>query len=344
MQITLSVTGIRRLGLAVAIALALIAYLGFSLGLGPPDKAEAIVSGDVNGDGIVNPLDAAIILQFSAGLLSEVPSKATSTPTSTPTPAPTHTPTNTLTSTLTNTPTHTPTDTPTPIPTLTPTSAQLNVSGTWDATYALTCDAVFDQQETELSATVSCGGSVAGTLVGSADKAAGVFSVSGQIGIMTLSIDGLIVDDDSLGGTYSTSNPIQSFPFADTGPFEAVRAEPGSGAGLNGDWVLAIVEILSGGCILDVEQVAVDVTGSLDCESFGIDLEGTLDGNSLTLMGSIPPIIVAADLIVEVTISEDGASADGSWGLTPPGMTGSFTASRQSDSAGSVLPARLWRE
>lgn len=180
-------------------------------------------------------------------------------------------------------------------------------------------------------------------MVGSADKAAGVFSLSGQIGVLTLSIEGLIVDDDLLGGTYSTTTLITTFPFADAGTFQAVRGEPGSGTGLNGEWVMALVDILSGGCTLEMEQVAVDVTGRLDCESFGISLEGGLDGNRLTLMGSIPPIFLAADLLIEVTISEDGDLAEGEWDLSPPGMTGSFTASRQSASAGSFPNARLWR-
>ena len=302
MQIALSVTEITRLGLALAMALALLAFLGFSLDLGAPDKAEAVVSGDVNGDGVVNPVDAALILQFSAGLLPEVPSKATDTPT------------------------YTPTDTPTP--TLTPTPAPLDVSGSWYVDYALTCDAVFDQQAMELSATVDCGGSVGGTLVGSVDMDAGVFSLAGEIGVMTLSIEGLIGDDDSLGGTYFITNPIAAFPFAESGVFEAVRVEPGSGAGLNGQWVMALADILSGGCTMEVQQVTVDLTGSLACQSFAIDLAGTLEGNTLTLMGSIPPIFVAADLVVITTVSEDGATADGGWQLAPPGMTGSFAASR----------------
>lgn len=324
MQVTLSVTGIRRLVLALAMVIALIAFLGFSLDLGSPDRAEAVISGDVNGDGVVNTLDAALILQFSAGLLPEVPSKAPATPTNTPL----------------NTPTHTPTDTPT----LTPTPTPLDVSGTWDVDYALTCDAMFDQQAMELSATVDCGGSVGGTLAGSVDMAAGVFSLAGEIGVTTLSIEGLIVDDDSLGGTYFMTNPIASFPFAESGIFEAVRVEPGSGEGLNGQWVMALADILSGGCTMEVQQVAVDLTGSLACESFAINLQGTLDGNTLTLMGSIPPIFVAADLVVITTVSEDGASAEGGWQLSPPGMTGSFAASRQAGSAGIPPPAKLWRD
>lgn len=308
MQMTRSFAGIRRLGLAFAIALALIAFVGYSLDLRTPDRAEAVVSGDVNGDGSVNALDAALILQFSAGLLSEVPSKAIDTPTNTPTP------------------------TPTPMPTPTPTP--LNVSGTWDVDYALTCDAVFDQQETELSATLDCGGSVGGTLMGSADMAAGVFTLAGQVSVLGLTIEGLIVDDDSLGGTYFATNPIQALPVAETGAFEAVRIDPGSGAGLNGQWVMALVEILSGGCTMEVEHTASDLTARLDCESFGIDLEGTLDGSTLTLMGPLETG-VGTVLLVETTVSEDGASAEGGWEISPPGMTGSFAASRQADSAGS---------
>ena len=117
-----------------------------------------------------------------------------------------------------------------------------------------------------------------------------------------------------------------------SGISEAVRVEPGSGAGLNGQWVMALADISSGGCTMDVEQVAVDLTGSLACQSFEINLEGTLDGNTLTLVGSIPPIFMAADLIVKTTVSEDGASAEGGWQHSPPRMTGSFAVSRQGGS------------
>ena len=45
-------------------------------------------------------------------------------------------------------------------------SAGLDVSGTWDAHYSITCNAAFDQAATELSATVDCGPGAAGTLAG----------------------------------------------------------------------------------------------------------------------------------------------------------------------------------
>lgn len=308
MQITLSVTEIRRLGLALAFALGLIAYMGFSFDLGTPASAETNVSGDVNGDGRVNPVDASLILQFSAGLLSELPSKATNTPT--------------------NTPTHTPTPTNTPTQTNTSTPAPLDVSGTWDADYALTCDAVLDQQATELSAVLDCGGTVGGTLEGSADIAAGTIALSGGIGVLTLSIEGLIVDDDSMGGAYFTTNPILVFPFAETEAFEAVRVGPSSGDQLSGEWVMSLSQILGGGCTLEVEQVVLDLTARLDCQSFGIDLEGTLVGNTLSLMGPLSGLGGGVDLFVETTVSEDGTLAEGSWEITPPGMTGSFAVSR----------------
>lgn len=294
MQITLSVTGFRRLGLAIAFALGLIAFMGVSLDLGTPASAETNVNGDVNGDGSITSVDAALILQFTAGLLSELPSKATNTPT--------------------NTPTHTPTPTP------------LDVSGTWDADYALTCDAVLDQEATELSAVLDCGGTVGGTLEGSADTAAGTIALSGEISVFTLSIEGLIVDDDSMGGAYFLTDPILLFPFAETGAFEAVRVDPSSGDELNGEWLMSFSEILGGGCTLEVEQVVIDLTGRLDCQSFGINLEGTLVGNTLSMMG---PIGVGFDLLIETTVSEDGTLAAGSWEVTPPGMTGSFAASRR---------------
>ncbi|MCH8160877.1 MAG: hypothetical protein IIB88_03170, partial [Chloroflexi bacterium] len=117
----------------------------------------------------------------------------------------------------------TPTDTPVP-------AAELDLSGTWDAHYSLSCAAVFDQEAAVLSAAVNCGALAAGTLNGSVDTAAGVFSLSGQLGAMTVGLEGLIVDDDSLGGTYS------ALPLTEAGIFEAARVDPGSGTELDGEW------------------------------------------------------------------------------------------------------------
>lgn len=72
---------IRTAALAgVTLALGLAVVVGFLLSLTTGGKAQAVVSGDVNGDGRVNSLDASIILQFDAGLLSSVRSKPTPTP------------------------------------------------------------------------------------------------------------------------------------------------------------------------------------------------------------------------------------------------------------------------
>jgi len=69
---------IRTAALAgVTLALGLAVVVGFLLSLTTGGKAEAVVSGDVNGDGRVNSVDASLILQFDAGLLSRVPSKPT---------------------------------------------------------------------------------------------------------------------------------------------------------------------------------------------------------------------------------------------------------------------------
>ncbi len=329
MQVTLSVTGIRRIGLAVAMALALVAFLGFSLDLGSPGNAEAALSGDVNGDGVVNPLDATLILQFSAGLLPEVPSKATDTPM--PTHAPIDTPTNTPTTTQTNTPTQT----------LTPTPAPPDLSGTWDAHYSLRCDAVFAQEATGLSATVNCGALAVGTLNGPVDADDGSFSLSGQLGALTVSIEGLIVDDDAFSGTYSAP------PFAEEGTIEAFRVAPGTGTDLTGEWVLLFADIFSVGCILEIGQLGVDLTTRMDCvsvssRSIGADLEGTVEGSAVTLMGPLPGF-GNSTLLLEATLAEDGDSFEGSWRITSLALTGSFTASRQSSSAGSFTNAKLWR-
>lgn len=84
--------------------------------LGCPAKA------DVNGDGTANALDAVVILQYSAGIIHSLPpSGATPTPTRTRTPTYTASPTLTPTTTPTNTPTLTITNSPSPTANATPT-------------------------------------------------------------------------------------------------------------------------------------------------------------------------------------------------------------------------------
>ena len=77
---------------------------------------------DVNGDGTLNPLDAALVLQFSAGLLQSIGPVHMPTPTAPPTAASTSTPA----PTATFTPTLVPTSTPTPAATSTPVDTPTN--------------------------------------------------------------------------------------------------------------------------------------------------------------------------------------------------------------------------
>ena len=77
---------------------------------------------DVNGDGTLNPLDAALVLQFSAGLLQSIGPAHTPTPTTPPTATSTSTPA----PTATFTPTLVPTSTPTPAATSTPVDTPTN--------------------------------------------------------------------------------------------------------------------------------------------------------------------------------------------------------------------------
>ena len=223
-------------------------------------------------------------------------------------------------------------------------TAVLDISGVWDASYSLTCNAVFDQEATELSATVNCGAGAVGTLVGSVDAAAAVFSLSGQLGALAVSLEGFIVDDDSLGGTYSA--PVMRL----NETFEAVRVDPGSGTELDGEWIITLGGIFAGGCTIEIEQDGVDLTTMLDCASIsplsgplsGVTLVGTLDGNEVMLMG--PVVNFVGDMVLmDATVSEDGDSVEGIWQISPVEVIGSFTASRRTDSAGSLPPAESRR-
>ena len=200
---------------------------------------------------------------------------------------------------------------------------------------------MFDQEATELSATVNCGALAVGTLNGSVDTAAGVFSLSGQLGLLTVSLEGLIVDDDSLSGTYSAP------PLAEAGTMEAVRVDPGTGTDLTGEWVLMFGDIFSDGCTLEIGQLGVDLTTRMDCESLttdaGVDLEGTLDGSAVTLMGPVQ-FLGANTLVLEATLAADGESFEGTWRISPLALRGSFTALRRADGAGSLRRVKLWRD
>ena len=159
-----------------------------------------------------------------------------------------------------------------------------------------------------------------------------LLSLSGQLGAMTVGLEGLIVDDDSLGGTYS------AVPLTEAGTFVAVRVDSNSGTELDGEWVLMLEDIFSDGCTLEIEHLDGDLTTRLDCESLtpasGVTLEGTLDGSAITLSGPFS-LLGANTLLLEATVSEDGDSIAGTWEISPLGLSGSFTAARQAGTSGS---------
>src|SRR3990167_5866438 len=78
-------------------------------------------AGDVNGDGLLNAVDVALMLQKDAGLINRFPREKEPTATNTATRIATRTPTRTPTEILSRTPTNIPTETPTGTPTRTPT-------------------------------------------------------------------------------------------------------------------------------------------------------------------------------------------------------------------------------
>ncbi len=214
-----------------------------------------------------------------------------------------------------------------------PASAGLDVSGTWDAHYSITCNAAFDQDATALSATVNCGAGAAGTLEGSVDATAGVFSLSGLLGLIMVNLEGFIVDDDSLGGTFS------ALPLAEAGTFEGARVDPGSGTELSGEWVITLIDVFSSGCTAEIEQVGVDLTTRLECESLSpVTLEGRLDGNAVTLTGDLTEFV---DILMEATVAADGESMEGTFRVSPGSpieITGRFAASLRGGRAPTVEP------
>ncbi len=214
-----------------------------------------------------------------------------------------------------------------------PASAGFDVSGTWDAHYSITCEATFDRTATELSATVNCGAGATGTLEGPVDAVAGVFSLSGLLGLIMVNLEGSIADDGSLGGTFS------ALPLAEAGTFEGVRVDTGSGTELSGEWVITLIDVFSSGCTAEIEQSGVDLTTSLECESLSpVTLEGRLDGNAVTLTGDLTEFV---DILMEATVSAEGESMEGVFRVSPGSpieIRGSFAASLRGGRAPTVEP------
>lgn len=102
------------------------ASLALQLGAGLISSLPCLKNGDINGDGRVDALDSALILQYSAGLLGHLGPAAQ--PTNTPTRTPTRTPTPIDTATPPSLPMSTPTPTNTPTSTAAPTNTPSNTT------------------------------------------------------------------------------------------------------------------------------------------------------------------------------------------------------------------------
>lgn len=207
--------------------------------------------------------------------------------------------------------------------------AEIDVSGTWDAEYSLTCDAVFNQKASDLSAAVNCGAGAAGTIEGSVDGP--MFSLSGQVGYLAVTLEGTQNPNGSLLGTFSAT------PLAESGSFEAVRVDQEAGADLSGSWVITLADVLAGDCTVDIQQTGVELTTELSCETLlPTTLEGSLDGATIMLSG---PFAASTDILLEGQLSEDGGSIDGVWRVSPGRsleVTGTFSASRRGPATPSV--------
>jgi hypothetical protein len=201
-----------------------------------------------------------------------------------------------------------------------PTSAGLDLSGTWEARYSLTCQVVVDQSGSALSGDFACGAGAEGTLTGTVDEATGAFTLNGSLGLIMTSIEGRVVDGDTLAGSFSAP------PLALEGSFTGDRDGSGSASDLSGAWTLTLLDVFAGGCTVEIDHQGAELSATLDCETTAaVELEGSLDGDEVELIGSFGN----GTLTLAGTVADDGASVEGTWTLAPLEVTGTFVATRQ---------------
>lgn len=223
-----------------------------------------------------------------------------------------------------------------------PAAAGTDLSGTWNASYSLSCAATITQSGSDLSAAVDCGKDLQVTLDGMFDSATGSFSLAGTFVAVPVTVEGAVSSDgSSLRGTWSAP------PIVSEGPFSAAR-EGGtpSATDLTGTWDMTVENIFSGSCQAEIEQSGSALTAQLDCER-GLSgaFEGTFDPDTraISLSGPFGPF---SRLDIHGTVSEDGGSITGTWfiALEPNGVRGTIVAAREGGpgptSEGEETPAR----
>jgi hypothetical protein len=196
-----------------------------------------------------------------------------------------------------------------------PAAAGADLSGTWDATYSLSCDATFSQTGMTVSADIDCGGDLAGTLTGTVD-ANNAFSLSGMFGAIPLTVDGTVSSDrQTMTGTWSAP------PIVPSGTFSAVREMSGA-MDLTGDWTITVDDVFAGTCAVVIAQSGTGLSASAECNGrpFGT-FEGTFDPDT-GAMEMDGPFGEFAGIAISATVDEDGATFSGTWRITPNGPRG----------------------
>jgi len=199
-----------------------------------------------------------------------------------------------------------------------------DLSGTWEATYWLTCDATFVQTDTTVTGGVDCGGDLTVELAGAVEG--GAFTLTGAFGLVPLDVTGTLdAGGDGLTGTFSFPPVVQQ------GSFTGERV--GAGEGLTGDWIITVADIFAGGCSVDIAQTGSDLEADAECADQPL---GTLTGTYDQATGEIVlsgPFGTFTGIEVAATLAEDGRSFSGTWAVTPDeagGPTGVIEGSRLS--------------
>jgi hypothetical protein len=198
-----------------------------------------------------------------------------------------------------------------------------DLSGTWSVRYLLSCTTTLTQSASTISGTVDCA-EFRGTLNGTYNSTSGELSLTGSIEkTVPLTVEAVVASAGrSMQGSFT------ALPYVPNGTLDGERVGAGSASDLTGDWTLAVDGVFSGDCRVDVVHYgsAVDAAGA--CGPISA-LAGTYDSSArhITLTGPV----LGQELTIEGTVSSNGNSMEGTWGVTSfnPPLSGVFLAARE---------------
>jgi hypothetical protein len=203
-------------------------------------------------------------------------------------------------------------------------SAASDLSGSWNASYSLACNALVTQSGGDVSARLDCGSNIVVDLSGTFDTMTRRLALSGEFATNPVDVQATLSGDGrSLEGSWSAP------PLVTEGAFQGLReGDPMDSSSLTGNWNLSILNIFSSSCRADVEQDGASVSAYIAC----------VDGPSGTLVGTADPDTGNVSLSgpfgtfgaleMRISVSEDGGSFNGVWVITGVGPGGTTEGTR----------------